>query len=382
MFQRLLLAVLLCLLLIVVDLCQRPAALPAARAADLHSADGHKPGRLTLNAQGHIPMPPGVPAAHACNLLAMPQGHPWSVVAFWFAGSKEAAPDVQIAAAYFDRARGQWSAAHLVLERLNLAQQLGFGVTRLGNPVAWLDGQGRVHLFVVATGLGGWAASRIVHLRQTAATHDLDALQFKLQSVLPLSWLWNYSHLVRAAPLPLQDGGMVLPAYFELGSMVSMALRFDAEGRFRGMTRMSGQTHLLQPQLLPLSDTHWLALMRNGSPTRKVGVTQTLDGGAHWQDLPELALDNPDASIAALKLSPNHMVLAHNATTQSRSILDLSESTDGVHWSLVQHLAHSTQAQEFSYPSMVWADNMLWVSYTDQRKSIAWQRFAVSHSQR
>jgi hypothetical protein len=25
---------------------------------------------------------------------------------------------------------------------------------------------------------------------------------------------------------------------------------------------------------------------------------------------------------------------------------------------------------------MVWAEGVLWVSYTDQRKSIAWQRYA------
>ena len=382
MLQRLATAFFLCAVLIALDLCHRAAPMPMARAQVLQIGTAKVQGTLKLQGQGHIPMPPNVPAAHACNLLAMPQGHPWPVMAFWFAGSKEAAPDVQIAASYFDRSTGQWSAARFVLERLNLAQQLGFGVSRLGNPVAWLDGQGRVHLFVVATGMGGWAASRIVHLRQTTATHDFSAMQFKLQSVLPLSWLWNYSHLVRSAPLPLQDGGMVLPAYFELGAMVPMALRFDAEGNFRGMTRMSRQTHLLQPQILPLSDTHWLALMRNGSPTRKVGVTQTLDGGVHWQDMPELRLDNPDASIAAIKLSPDMMVLAHNATTHSRNILELSVSTDGQHWTQAQQVAHSTQAQEFSYPSLVWADNMLWVSYTDQRKSIAWQRFTVSHTQR
>ncbi len=110
-------------------------------------------------------MPVNTPAAHASSLLPMPSGHAAVVMAFWFAGTRESAADVHIAAAQFERATQQWSAARWVVNRQTLSQALGFGVRRLGNPVAWLDTQGRIHLFVVATGLGGWAAGRIVHLR-------------------------------------------------------------------------------------------------------------------------------------------------------------------------------------------------------------------------
>ena len=377
MLQRLAWCVFLCVVLTVLDVSHRPQALPAARATLVQADNIKADSSLKLVDQGHIPMPAGVPAAHAANLLAMPQGHPWSVLAFWFAGSKEAAPDVSIAASYFDHSAKQWSSAQWVLDRHQLSKQIGFGVNRLGNPVAWLDGRGRIHLFVVATGMGGWAASRIIHLRQDAPSLDLGAMQFKLHQVLPLSWLWNYSYLVRATPLQLQDGGMVLPVYFELGKLVPVALRFDADGGFKGMVRMSQQTHLLQPHILPLSDTHWLALMRNSSPIRKLDAAQTLDGGKHWQDLTELELENPDSSVAAIKVSQDMMVLAHNAGAHSRSILDLSVSGNAVNWSKSVNLASSAEKQEFSYPSLVWANNMLWVSYTDQRKSIAWQRFAV-----
>lgn len=367
-----------CVLLLVVDWVNRPAALSPAQAK---LAD---PVRIPLQtnalqrqAMGHIPMPNGVPSAHASTLLAFPEGLPWSVLALWFAGSKEAAPDVQIVASRFERVSGQWTSAEVLVDRLTLAQQLGFGITRLGNPVAWFDAQDRLHMMVVATGLGGWAASRIVHMRQQSASVELRADAWSVQRVLPLSWLWNYSFLVRTAPLALTDGGVVLPVYFELGKLFPYIVRLDGDGQFRSAVRMTQQAHLLQPQLLPLDATHWLALLRNGNPDRKLGALETRNGGADWQDSPSLATDNPDAAVAALRLGNGVFVMAHNATTDSRRILDLSVSSNGRDWQRMEHLAHSTNQLEFSYPALTWADDALWVSYTDQRQRIAWQRFSV-----
>jgi predicted neuraminidase len=327
-------------------------------------------------AQGFIPMPANTPAAHASSLLALPQSHPGAVMAFWFAGTKESAPDIGIAASVFDRASQSWQKASFVLHRKAMGQALGFAVRRLGNPVAWLDAQGQVHLFVVATGLGGWAASRIVQLRQRPAVPSLQPLAFEVVRVLPLSWLWNTSHLVRTEPLALQDGGMVLPVYFELGMKYPVALRFDASGNFVSMVRISNRTHLLQPTLLMRGQQHWLALMRDQREQGWITAAQTLDGGQSWTDLPDLNLTNPDASVAGLGVSPQRLLLAHNSSPNSRNWLDLSQSGDGQRWALVQPLAHGSSLDEYSYPALIWADNSVWVSYTDQRKRIAWQRFA------
>jgi predicted neuraminidase len=376
---RLSCAVLCGALMIGLDLGQRAGVRPVAPARAIMPALGAAAaplGPLVLQNRGDIPMPDDTPAAHASSLLAMPAAHAAALLAFWFAGTRESAPDVQIAAAQFDRATQQWSAARFVVKRQALGEALGFGVRRIGNPVAWLDGQGRVHLFVVATGLGGWAAARIVHLRQSDAGRHFAALAFEVQRVLPLSWLWNTSFLVRTAPLALADGGMVLPVHFELGIKYPVALRFNAGGEFLGLVRISGRTHLLQPTLLSFGPSHWLALMRDGGPAGKVAQAQTLDGGQHWTDLTDLALDNPDASVAGLTLAPGRMVLAHNSSPHSRTALDLSGSSDGRNWVLAQALAHGTGTDEYSYPALAWADDSLWVSYTHQRQRIAWQRFS------
>lgn len=358
------------------DLWQRHGAMPVARAAWPAAGQASAPGDLMLQAQGDIPMPAGTPAAHASTLVAMPQSSSAALTAFWFAGERESAPDVQIAASQFDRGTQQWTPARFVVNRADVSAQLGFGVRRLGNPVAWLDQQGRIHLFVVATGLGGWAAARIAHLRQTAASSNLDGLTFEALRTLPLSWLWNTSFLVRTAPLALQDGGMVLPVHFELGIKYPVALRFGAQGQFMGMVRMSRRKHVLQPTLLMASETRWLALMRDQRPQGKITAAQSLDSGQSWVDLPDLSLDNPDASIAGLGMAPGQMMLAHNSSPGSRNALDLSRSVAGDHWPQTQRLEDGRGKDEFSYPAMVWADQSVWVSYTDQRERIAWQRFA------
>lgn len=363
--------------LVAVDVGLRPSPLPAAQATWPLASPIAPGSRLRLVARGVIPMPPQTPAAHASALLALPDDQPAALLAFWFAGQGESAADVQIAASHFDRATRQWSSARFVVNRQTMGAQLGFGLRRLGNPVAWRDAQGRVHLFVVATGLGGWAASRIVHLRQTAMGQDPLQLSFEAERALPLSWLWNTSHLVRTAPLALADGGMVLPVHFELGIKYPLALRFDAQGEFRGMVRMSARKHVLQPTLLALGETHWLALMRDQRPEARVTAVQTLDAGVSWSDLPDLHLNNPDASVAGLALQPNRLFLAHNSSLHSRAALDLSGSADGAAWELLQPLAHAPEPAEFSYPALAWADGSLWVSYTERRRAIAWQRFAL-----
>lgn len=361
----------------------RRAPVPPEPRAQWPVASGAVPvGDLVVRARGQIPMPANTPAAHASSLLAMPAGHPSVLMAFWFAGSRESGPDVQIAASHFDHASQQWSAARFVVNRTQGGQRPGFGVRRLGNPVAWLDAQSRIHLFVVATGMGGWAAGRILHLKQVDDGHDFSRLEFRAERVLPLSWLWNTSFLVRTMPLALSDGGMVLPAYFELGSKYPVALRFDAAGEFRGMVRISGRRHLLQPTLLTRTPTDWLALMRDSGPDKKIKAAQTLDGGRSWSDLSDLPLYNPDAAIAGLGLGPASMVLAHNALPDSRSVLDLSFSSDGLRWTRQHTLVRGDAASEYSYPSMTWADGSLWISYTEQRRAIAWQRLAAPVARR
>ncbi|QTN27590.1 exo-alpha-sialidase [Rhodoferax sp. AJA081-3] len=375
-YWRLLWAVVAVGVVLVADLWQRPRPPSMALAAPPQSTAPADSAQLQVVAKGEIPMPAGMAAAHASSLLPMPAGHAAALTIFWFSGDRESGPNVQIAASQYLRATGQWTPARFVVNRFVAGEQLGHGLRRLGNPVAWMDGKGRVNLFVVATGWGGWAASRILHLRQSSVGTSLAELAFEPVRVLPLSWLWNTSFLVRNAPLGLQDGGMVLPVHFELGIKYPMALRFDHEGGYRGMVRMSRRPYMLQPSVVAQTPQQWLAFMRDGRPDGKVGVAHTMDGGQHWTELPDLALDNPDAAVSGIAAAPGEMLLAHNSSIASRGTLDLSASRDGRNWTLVKTLEQGGFDDEFSYPALLWAEGSLWISYTVDRKRIAWQRMA------
>jgi len=90
--------------------------------------------------------------------------------------------------------------------------------------------------------------------------------------------------------------------------------------------------------------------MRDERHNGKVTAVRTEDGGAHWQDLPDLALGNPDSAVAAFGLGPQRMLLAHNPTPEGRAKLNLSRSQEGLQWTPQQTLRQGGAEAEFSLP--------------------------------
>lgn len=359
------------------------ASEPPAPTAALLAPAAHTVGKAwQMVDSGQLPQPPSAPAAHASHLLSLPANSPYALAAFWFAGERESAPDVRIAMSLMERQSHVWRTAQWVVDRHAMGAALGHGLRRLGNPVAWLDAQQRIHLFVVATGLGGWAASRVLHLRQAPHSTDLNALQLEVVRVLPLSWLWNTSHLVRNPPMPLADGGMVLPLHFELGLKYPVFAWFNREGDLQGLRRNTERKDVLQPSLLALGPSHWLALMRTQSLLRRVAVVESFDAGAHWQSQADLTLPNPDAALASLGLSADQFAVVQHPMAQGRHALVWQLSPNGKDWSQPLTVAQGPEGSEFSYPAMAWADNSLWISYTHQRTHIRWQRWQASDEAR
>ena len=348
----------------------------AARTALRAPVTGPLPAaaKVVLTPVSHtlIPMPPGVPSAHASS-LASTTGD--GMLAFWWAGSRESGPDVKVYAARWSGA--SWGAPYEVASRESLGAALGFGVRRIGNPVAWTARDGTVNLFVVATGLGGWAASRVVHM----VSSDQGA-SFTPRRVLQMSPLFNTSALVRSAPLALSEGGWWLPVYFELGIKYPMIMAFDEQGDPRWLTRIGARTTTLQPTIVALSDSHAHAWMRDASDERRVQQAASSDGGASWQDLPALDLPNYSTSLAALRLSGGGFLLLHNhvvAGGSDRNILRLSASTDALSWAPVFDVARGARGREFSYPTLQQVGDELHVTYTSHRTAIAHHVYRIGY---
>ncbi len=357
----------------------RPAATPVHATAPL---DADKPWPFVLEAEGLIPQPPGTPAAHASNLLSLPNDPQFSLAAFWFAGSAEGAEDVRIVMSLWSRAAQAWTPPTDVVNRHSAGAALGKGLRRIGNPVAWLDREQRLHLFVVTTGMGGWAAARVLHLQQSQAQHPLqaDALGLDVVGLLPLSWFWNISHLVRHAPLPLADGGMVLPLYFELGTKHPVFAWFSPQGAFQGVRRFTERRNILQAAPVALTGSHWLAYLRTQAPNDQVALVQTQDAGLTWSLQDDLPLSNTDSAVAALRLPSGSVVMARNPQEGYRSQLLWHHSPDGLQWSAPHTLVQGQAGEEYAYPALAWQDDRLWVSYTHLRQGIAWQRWRLKSS--
>ncbi len=335
------------------------------------------PGTITLTklTDKLIPMPPGVPSAHASTLAALPGD---AMIAFWWAGSRESGPDVKVYSSRF--AGGKWGPSREVASRDSLGAALGFGVRRIGNPVAWTARDGKVNLFVVATGLGGWAASRVVHLVST----DQGA-SFSARRILQTSPMFNTSALVRTTPLGLADGGWWLPLYFELGIKYPMMMAFDEAGDPRWLTRIGARTTTLQPTIVALSDARVHAWMRDASDERRVQQAVSNDGGESWQDLPALDLPNYSTSLAALRLSGGGFLLLHNHVGEGgsdRNVLRLSSSRDAHAWVPLLDVQRGERGSEFSYPTLQQVGDELHVTYTSHRTAIAHHVYRIAYGKR
>ena len=362
-------------------------AVPMAAAAPLPVG---APLVLVERATARLPVPPGAPSAHAASLAwrVAPGAPPASgeLIAVWWAGSRESGPDVRVYLSTLG-ASG-WSEPRAIADRARLAQALGFAVRRIGNAVLHPARDGRLHLFVVATGLGGWAAARVVHL--VAADTRAD---FVVQRVLPLTPLANTSVLVRAQTLERAAGGWWLPAYFELGLKQPWLLGFDANGRFESIVRVGRATTSLQPTLLPLRDGALLAFMRDHGPERRIQWAESTDAGRHWVDRPPLPIGNHDTAVAALTLfDPSASsdprgrtvighLLAHNDTSTPgdtpRSVLRLQVSADGRQWTPGPVIQRAEPGAEFSYPNLLQVGRKVHAVYTHRREGIGHVVFEI-----
>ena len=311
-----------------------------------------------------IPMPHNVPSAHSSAMAPLSDDR---MIAFWWAGSRESGPDVKVYASRW--ADGQWGQPWVVASRDSLGRALGFGVRRIGNPVAWTAADGKINLFVVATGLGGWAAARVVQL----VSSDSGA-NFTVRRVLPMSPLFNTSVLVRTAPVRLANGGWGLPVYFELGIKYPMMLAFDRHGDPNWLSRIGASTTALQPTIVPVSDNEFHAWMRDSSAEQRVQYAHSRDGGVSWADKPSLDLPNHSTSLSALRLSNGSILVLHNHVVpggSSRNMLRLSIVKDTHNWTHVMDVAHGKAGEEFSYPDLRQIGKQLHITYTSRREAIA-----------
>jgi len=288
---------------------------------------------------------------HASSLIELKDGR---IRAFWFAGSREGAKDVEIRSTVFDPASGQWGAEQTVATCEDTQQSLLRYVSKLGNPVVGRAADGVLWLYYVTVSMGGWAGSSI-----TAMTSTDDGATWSQARRLITSPFLNISTLVKGAPFFYADGTMGLPVYHEFISKFGELLHLDKAGKILDKQRLTaGGSSALQPVVLVKNSNDALVLMRysgKDAPHRALSIT-TSDAGQHWTSPVKSALPNPDAALSALVLPDGKIMAALNHQEQGRDALSLAVSADGGNnWKNIYQLEdqHNQTPDEANYLKVV-----------------------------
>ena len=365
--------VLLSLVSVVLVLSASWNSIPAARFIVPTPVAPH----LRLTDEIHS-LPVTTPSVHAVSLVALPSG---KLMAAWFGGSKECAPDVSVFLSLFDGR--EWSPARIVFTPDSLAGSTGHFTRKLGNPVLHVDGKGQLYLFVVSVGLGGWSAAFIDYAVSLDGGDHFDRAQ-RLQ----VSPIFNFGHLVRCPAVNLADGGFLLPAYFELAWKYPVMIRFDADGKPVSRHRIPGSAHLLQPAM-SIHETDQAVVFTRDSLGRFVYFSryapdpQRDNSGmgsdavaANWSRLKPIDMGNPDSSIAVLPASDGGHWLACNPKSETGRCKLVMQKLDVSTATRETISVAEAKGGEFSYPALArTADGRVHMVYTDQRTGLTHRIF-------
>lgn len=279
----------------------------------------------------------------------------------WFAGSREAQPDVEIVGVDV-AADGTVSRVTPRVTSKGLAdafepRQL---VVTLGNSVQ--NDSAEAALYTTAVSVGGWAMASIADVRM-GADGPLSARK------LSLSPLLNRSFLVKSPMVGYADGSHALPAYFEMGATYGALVRLDAQGRVRDMRRMPSKMKAIQPMIVPLDSQRAVAFLRNfDSAARRLLVTRSTDGGRTWDAVRETEIANPSAPVAALGIGGDSILMAVNDDANDGGVLNLTLSEDGGDtWRHLKTL--ESQKGDARYPMMrQLGDGRIMLTYSTKGK--------------
>ena len=278
---------------------------------------------------------------HAACLVELADGR---VRAFWYSGSREGAPDVEIHTAVFDPDRGEWGEEKTVATAGGTQRSIWRYVRKVGNPASIRTPDGTLWLFYVTVSIGGWGGSAI----NAVASRDGGETWGPARRLVSSPFL-NLSTMVRGEPVQYADGTIGLPVYQNLLGSFGELLRVDGSGAVIDRQRVSDAGSCLQPIVLVRSPTEALALLRNAGPEqpRRVIGTSTRDAGRSWAPPVRLPLLNPDAALSGVVLPDGRILVALNDVDVERDALSLVVSSDGgVTWRTARQLEGQVAARE------------------------------------
>jgi predicted neuraminidase len=287
---------------------------------------------------------------HASTIVETPSG----LVAAWFGGTGEGAPDVGI---WLSRREiSGWTAP------VEVARGAGPDgeAEPCWNPVLFCPSRGPLLLFYKV----GPSPARWRGMIMRSAD---DGRAWERPRRLPDGIVGP----VKNHPLELADGTILCGSSIEDDGWRVHFETTDARGETWERTAPINEgraPRLIQPALLRDGERGIIALMR--SDAGRVYESRSADGGATWTPPVPTALLNPNAGLDAVTLRDGRHVLVYNPVTEGRGTLAVALSNDGRTWTRTLTLEDEPGA-EFSYPAVIQArDGAVHITYTWKRRRV------------
>lgn len=295
------------------------------------------------------------PSAHASTIAETSDG----LVAAWFGGTREGAPDVGIWLSR--RVSGAWTPP------VEVATGVQADGTRhpCWNPVLFYAHDKTLNLFykVGPTPRTWWGMVR------TSRDNGRTWTEGKR---LPDGILGP----VKNKPVRLADGTLLSGSSTESDESPSKwRVHFErsTDGGATWTTVVPPASadatpiNAIQPSILvhPAGKLQAVGRSRSG----KVFETWSTDGGRTWTPLSLTPLPNPSAGTDAVTLRDGRHLIVYNHTAQGRSPLNVAVSRDGKVWEAA--LVLESEPGEYSYPAVIQsADGKVHITYTWKRQRI------------
>ena len=297
------------------------------------------------------------PECHASTLLKTSTGH-W--LAAWFAGTKEANPDVLIWSSYYRN--GQWSKPRPITDEVGIQHW---------NPVLFQADKKRILLFYK---LGYPIAAWKTMLLQS---EDEGESWISLGEMVPGDTSGGRGPVKNKA-IRLRDGHILAPGSTEQIPWRPFVDVSNDHGAHWGKHSIpvvgegSEKINMIQPSLWESAPGQVHAFMRTNQG--KIYRSDSADGGKNWCSAYPTALPNNNSGLDCVQTKDGRLVLVCNPIGEDwgvRTPLSVLVSTDnGQTFEHALDLETEKNAGEFSYPAIIAEGKHLYITYTWKRKKI------------
>ncbi len=294
-------------------------------------------------------------SAHASTIVETRDG----LVAAWFGGTREGAPDV-----------GIWLSRH-EHEQWTRPMEVATGVQSDGtrypcwNPVLF-DVPGRSLMLFYKVGPSPQRWWGMVRTSRDGGRTWSDARRLPDGILGP----------IKNKPVLLADGTLLAGSSTESTDRPSVWRVHFERSTDAGLTWTSVSPpasadgtaiDAIQPSIL----VHPRGLLQAVGRTRlqRIFDTWSTDGGRTWTPIAVTSLPNPNSGIDAVTLRDGRHLIVYNHATQGRSPLNVAISGDGKTWGAP--LVLESGPGEYSYPAVIQsADGRVRITYTWRRQRI------------